>query len=311
MYHTKRSNRKILVLVTLLALFFPIICSAQDDLLKLLETETPVTKEKVIATFKGDKVINVQTNETVRKKNLDVRISHLFGNVGVQSGGGIHNFYGIDQSADTRIGFHYGLTDRLMFGVSRAKRNENFEGLVKFRALEQETNGGFPFALTLFGNTTYSIQYLEGTLKDVYRLTYCTQMIFARKFSPDFSLLIIPVFVHRNFVEADDENNTYSLCTGLRYKFTRSTSLIFDYSHTFGRKNVSVDYYDVLGVGIEVETGGHVFSVMFTNASGILENDYLVNTQDSWTKGGMKFSFNISRMFRFGGAEALNKELKK
>jgi hypothetical protein len=310
MYHTRRSSKLKLVLAGLLALFSQQICLAQDDLLKLLESETPVTKEKIIATFKGDRVINVQTNETVRLKNLDVRISHLFGNVGAQSGGGIHNLYGLDQSADIRIGFHYGVTDRLMLGVSRAKRNENLEGLIKFRAIEQETNGGFPFALTLFGNTTYSIKYMEEPVKDIYRLTYCAELIFARKFSPNFSLLVIPVFIHRNFVEADDENNTYSLCTGLRYKFTRSTSLIFDYSHTFGRENVATDYYDVMGVGVEVETGGHVFSIMFTNASGILENDYLVNTQDSWSKGGMKFSFNISRMFRFGGDEA-KKEMNK
>jgi hypothetical protein len=125
-------------------------------------------------------------------------------------------------------------------------------------------------------------------------------MIITRKFSSDFSFALIPGYVHRNFVTADDENNTFSISGGLRYKFTRSASVITDYSHTFGRKNVLLKYYDVLGLGIEIETGGHVFSIMFSNAGGTLENDYLVNTTDSWGKGGMKFSFIISRMFPMG-----------
>ena len=275
-------------------------CYGQDDLLIMLQLELPRPKEKVLATFKGDKVINVQTNETVKKDNLDFRVGHLFGNVGKESGGGIHNLYGLHQSADIRIGFHYGLSDRLMVGVSSLKRNENFEGLVKFRLLEQTTDNSMPFAITLLGNATYSIKESEMFTKNVYRLTYLAEAIIARKFSSDFSCVIAPAFLHRNFVNSDDENNTFSLSAGFRYRFTRSASIIADYSHTFGRDILLLDHFDAIGAGIEIETGGHVFSIMFTNASGILENDFLVNTYDSWGKGGFKFCFNISRMFKFG-----------
>ncbi len=283
-----------------LLMFFSIYsghCLGQDDLMQVLKTEAPVNNEKVIATFKGDKIINIETNETVRENNLDVRISHLFGNMGAESGGGIHNLYGIDQSADIRIGFHYGITDKLMLGVARAKRNENFEGLVKYRVLEQTSDGGMPVSMTLYGNMTYSIKESDAFVKDVYRMTYCAQAIFAYKYSSKFSVALTPGFLHRNFVTADDENDTYSLSGGFRFKFTRSASIIADYSHTFGRDNLQQDFNDVLGAGVEIETGGHVFSIMFTNASGILENDYLVNTMDSWSEGGFKFSFHISRMF--------------
>lgn len=275
-------------------------CFAQDDLLKTLQSMVINHRENVIATFKGDKIINIETNETVRKNNLDFRISHLFGNIGKESGGGIHNFYGFDQSADIRIAFHYGISDKLMVGVSRAKRNENFEGLVKYRVFEQTTDNHFPFALTLFGNSTYSIKDNSIFQKDIYRITYCAQLILARKFSKNFSLVLSSGLIHRNFVNADDENNTYNLSGGFRYKFTRSSSFIADYSHTFGRDFLALPHYDALGLGFEVETGGHVFSLMFSNASGMLENDYLVNTVDSWGKGGIKLSFIISRMFPFG-----------
>ncbi len=287
----------ILLILLLICIDF---CYAQDDLLKSLQTQTLSPHEKVLATFKGDKIINMETNETVRKKNLDFRVSHLFGNVGAESGGGIHNLYGIDQSADIRLGFHYGISDKLMVGVSHVKRNENLEGLFKYRLLDQTTDHHMPLALTLYGNSTYSIKEFIGYTENIFRLTYCAQAIIARKFSSKFSMIVAPGFIHRNFVTGDDENNTFSLSGGIRYKFTRSSSIIADYSHTYGRENLLINHYDVLGAGVEIETGGHVFSIMFTNASGVLENDFLLNTVDSWTKGGFKFSFIISRMFKFG-----------
>src|SRR5436189_2256038 len=105
----------------------------QDDLLMQLQKDQGPAPEKVLATFKGNKIINIQTNETVKKKNLDFRVNHLFGNIGNESGGGTHTLYGLDQSSDIRIGFHYGINDKLTIGLSRSKRNENLEGLLKCR----------------------------------------------------------------------------------------------------------------------------------------------------------------------------------
>lgn len=291
--------------IAVVSFFFVALSAAlaQEDLLKMLEKEAPAKREPVLAMFKTNKLINIHTNETVRKNNLDVRISHLFGNMGEESGGGIHNLYGIDQSADIRIGFHYGITDHLMIGVSRAKRNEDLEGLVKYRFLDQTTDNKIPVSVSGFANIAYSIKESPDFRNNTYRFTYCSQLIFARKFSSRFSMVVIPTIVHRNFVGADDENNTFSLSGGFRLKFTPSASVIADYSHTFGRPDLVLPHYDVFGVGIEVETGGHVFTIMFTNASGILENDYLVNTMDAWSMGGFKLSFNISRMFKIGGAD--------
>lgn len=273
---------------------------AQEDLLKMLQTETPHKREPVIAMFKSSRLINIQTNETVRKRNLDVRITHLFGNIGEQSGGGVHNLYGIDQSADIRIGFHYGITDRFMVGFARTKRNEDLEGLVKYRFLDQTTDNVIPVSVSAFTNMTYALKESIDFKNDNYRFVYCSALIMARKFNSRFSMIVTPVFIHRNFVGADDDNNTFSLSGGFRLKFTPSASIIADYSHTFGRTDLVLPRFDVIGAGVEIETGGHVFTIMFTNASGILENDYQVNTMDSWGKGGFKFSFNISRMFKLG-----------
>jgi hypothetical protein len=280
---------------------FSMTAVAQDDLLSKLESATDdSTPEYILATFKGDKIINIQTNETVKKNNLDVRVNHLFGNIGKKSGGGFHNLYGFDQSQDIRIAFHYGITDRLMAGVSRSKRNENFEGLLKFKLLQQTTNNKIPLSITLFNNATFSAKSASLVKKDIHRLTYNSEVILTRKFSSKFSFALIPSYLHRNYVEAEDNNDIFSLGAGFRLKITQSTSIIADYFHSFRPEVPGREYFDPLGIGVEIETGGHVFSIMFTNASGIVENDYLVNTVDEWAKGGIKFSFIVSRMFKFG-----------
>ena len=292
---------KQLYLVIFLMTSFVMTSFAQDDMMKQLEEQTKAKKEPVIATFKSTKIINIQTNETNKKRNLDFRVSHLFGNVGKESGGGPHDLYGLDNSNDIRIAFTYGITDKLQIGVSRCKRDENFEGDIKYKLLEQTTDNKVPMAITLFGQSTLSAKENTEGLYDefVHRFTHCAQLIIARKFSPNFSFEIVPSYVHRNIVEEFDENDLYSVGAGFRYKFTKSAAIIADYVYTLNRPEATKDnHYDPLGIGFEIETGGHVFTVMFTNASGILENDYVPNTVDTWSKGGFKFAFNISRIFK-------------
>jgi len=283
-----------------LLFFIPFSLHAQDDLLEQLQSEQAKPVEKVLATFKGNRLVNIQSNETVKKNNLDFRINHLFGNIGNESGGGIHTLYGLDQSNDIKIGLHYGITDRLTIGISRSKRSENLELLMKYKLVEQSTNGRPPIGITIFSNATLSTvpDELVSAFSD--RYTYCTQLIIARKFSSRFSFEIAPSWLHRNAVFTGDKSDLLSLGGGLRWKFTRSTSVVTDYCFVQQRDGLFIKPVNPFGIGVEIETGGHVFSIMFTNASGVIENDFIPNTTDDWAKGGIKFSFIISRMFSFG-----------
>lgn len=285
---------------------------AQDDLLKTLENTQTTTNEPVSATFKTLKIINAQSNETVHKGVLDFRVAHRFGNIGKESGGGFHSLYGFDNSADIRIAFEYGITDRLQIGVSRSKYEENLEGLLKYKLLQQTTNNKIPFSITLFGSMSYTPQKdaigafdrkdENGNIETVNarRIKYASQVILARKFSSAVSVLISPTYIHRNYVsDPNDVNGLFALGVGARVKVTRSMSIIADYFHTFDtyRKNdAPAKFYDPLGLGVEFETGGHVFSLLFTNSPALIETTFL-DTNDSWGKGGVKFGFNISRNF--------------
>ncbi len=275
---------------------------AQDDLMNLL-SDSSTTKEPVIATFKSSRIINAHTVETVRKGDLDFRVGHRFGNMGKKSGGGPHTLYGFDSSDDINIAFEYGITNDLTVGFSRSKMNEALQGSLKYRLLHQTTDNSTPVSITLFSSNVLLAERNGDGRYDKYtnRLSYVTQAIIARKFSPGLSLEIIPTTIHRNWVESNsDENTNFALGFGGRVKLTKRSALVADIFYTFSnfRQN-SKDVYLMppLSLGYEIETGGHVFTLMFSNGKGLLENSYLVNTTDSWGRGGFKFSFIISRTF--------------
>jgi hypothetical protein len=297
--------RKSNLLLTATFLLASLLSQAQDSLMALLQSGVATQNEKVFATFKSTKIISAQSNETLKKHNLDFRVGHLFGNMGTGAGGGgSHTLYGLDQSNDIRISLDYGFTDRLMVSIGRNKRHENLSGAAKFRLLEQTADDKVPLAITLYGSTSYSAKAdPEGIYSPTARrMSHCMQAIIARKFSPKVSFEIISSFIHRNLVDLriypEDKNDLFSLGVGGRVKITKSFGIIADYFHNFREESSGIELFDPLSAGVEIETGGHVFSIMFTNASGLLENDFIPGTVDSWSNGGSKFSFNISRVFK-------------
>jgi hypothetical protein len=295
---------------------------SQDDMLSLLDSiPTKKKSERTTATFKGSKIIIVQTTETVKKGTMDFNIAHCFGNIGVQSNGGVHTLFGLDNIADVRIGFDFGITNDLTIGIGRSKQKELIDGLVKFRLLNQTTNNHIPISLALYVDMAYNPQkastFYNGvdmtsiTEKDLHRFSSVSQLIIARKFNWRFSMELLPTYHHRNFVlgsinpgnGSTETNDLFSIGAGLRLKLTNRVAIIADYyyiSSAFRENNTATPFFPPLGLGLEIDTGGHIFHLTFTNCAGIIENNYIPNTTDDWLKGGYKFGFNISRVFNLG-----------
>lgn len=285
---------------------------AQDDLMALLNEGTPQEEEKkVSATFKTLRIINAQTNETIKAKSLLFSILHRFGNI---SGGG-HTFFGFDNASNIRFGFDYGVTDKLIIGIGRSKVKEHIDGNVKYKILGQTKDNKMPVSIVWYSNAGFTPMISpknslgeDKWTKPAHRFSYTHQLIIARKFSPGFSFEVLPTLVHRNYVnnlvnnynDAEEENDLAAIGFAGRIKFAKRISLVADYFYVFSKfreKNTDFAYYAPLGIGIEIETGGHVFHINFSNSSGIIENDYLPTTSDSWLEGDIKLGFNISRVF--------------
>lgn len=268
---------------------------AQDqDLLKELGTDS-VKKEYVKNAFKSSRVIHSHSMEFIGKGVLDVRILHRFGTVNH----GVKDLFGLDE-ANMRFGFDYGLGKNLTVGIGRSNVNKELDGFVKYRPVQQSTGpGSVPFSLVLITGMSVRTQEFPEP-KDVYkfqhRLAFWQEVIIGRKFSEAFSLQLNPIFLHRNLVpNATDDNNTWALGVGGRIKLTRRTAFVVDYTPVLAGRQPGTK--DPLAMGFDIETGGHVFQLHFTNATGMNERAFLTTTTDDFWKGEIRFGFNLSRVF--------------
>lgn len=266
-----------------------------QDLLSQLEDSTP-KKEYVTAAFKSTRVIMTHSMEMLQPGVLDFRILHRFGNINQ----GIGEFFGLDD-ATIRLGLDYGLSKNLTVGVGRGSYRKEIDGFLKFRPVQQANGpGGSPFSLLAVGGMMVQTAPWSGHKEDESvgnRLAYYAQVIVGRKFSDAFTLQLTPTLVHRNLVAAEDDNNTFALGTGGRIRLSRRVSLNVDHYIVFNTEQ-SFDTYFPLSVGFDIETGGHVFQLHFTNAIGMNERAFLTETINRWGNGDIQFGFNISRTFQ-------------
>jgi len=290
--------KKILTLI--IPVFFSFTALAQNNW-NLPDDTSAAEGDYVLATFKGTRVINFHTVEVVGKRTLDFRISHRFG----EFSSGSYNLYGIDGPANIRLGLEYSYNGRLMGGIGRSSNEKQYDGFLKFRFLRQTEDNRMPVSLTLFSGIYYTNQKdpnKQSTGFDKYkyltsRLSYVHQVIVARKINSSFSVQIAPVMVHYNMAESfTDLNDMFLVAGAARYKITKRVALTAEYAYSL--KDYSTkDYFNPLGFGFDIETGGHVFQIHVTNSFGIADNQYFPYTSSSWKKEGMRIGFNVSRVF--------------
>jgi hypothetical protein len=271
---------------------------AQDDLMKMLDQDSSKVTNYTTATFKSTHVMNGQSIESMPPGQLDVRISHRFGTL--NTGG--YNFFGLDQS-NIHLSLEYGISNWLMVGVGRGSFEKTFDGFAKFSVFRQSTGAReMPVSVSVFSSIALkSLKWTDPARTNYYssRLSYVWQVLVARKFNQALSFQLTPTYVHRNLVATElDPNDLYSIGAGGRLKLTKRISLNAEYYYMLNPKNnFSQQVYNPLTVGVDIETGGHVFQLFFTNSLGTIEQQFIGETTGQWKKGDIHFGFNISRVF--------------
>jgi hypothetical protein len=301
--------KKIIVLVTLLVTVHA--SYGQDDLLNMLNEELPKETVYTQATFKASRLINGQTIETVSKNHLNFWISHRFGSV---NSGFISNFFGLDE-ARIRLGLEYGITDRLLLGVGRSSEEKTYDFYSKYKVLRQ--SNVFPFTLSAYGSMALNtmptgyVMNSESQMKfysNAERLTYTSQLLIGRKFSEKISMQLVPTFIHINKVEnVYMDNNLFSLGMGGRYKVSNRVTLSAEYYYNFVDRDgyqiatgTPYPYHNSLSLGVDIDTGGHVFQLHFTNARGMVERHFIALNTGTWENADIFYGFNIARTFSLG-----------
>ncbi|MER3498980.1 MAG: hypothetical protein C4308_10275 [Chitinophagaceae bacterium] len=284
------------VLFTCLLCFTLKTFSQDEDLLKLVGDDKP-KKEYVDYSYKSTRVIMSQSLEPLRPGTMDFRILHRFGNV--NQGG--YQFFGLDQ-ATMRMGFDFGITKDFMLGIGRSTNKKEFDGFLKYRLIHQSKGPhSLPFSLlAVAGGTMQTLKWADPARKNYFtsRLAFYWQAIIGSKLSEGLTLQIMPTILHRNLVPTtDDPNDMYAAGIGGRIKLSKRISLNFDYYYRINN-NKNDGTHNPLSVGFDIETGGHVFQLHFTNAIGMNERIFLTETTNNWGKGDIQFGFNLSRTFQ-------------
>jgi len=284
--------------IILPALLLSSILVNAQDIDKMLEEAAGSETEFASATFKSTRIINGHSIERVPSGQLDVRISHRFGEVN----GGIYNFFGLDE-ANTHLGLEYGITNWMMVGIGRGTYEKTYDGFLKFSLLRQSKGKkNMPVSLSYLATTAVNTLKWEGSgsLNFWDRVSYVHQVLIARKFNERLSVELNPTYVHRNMVNTEmDPNDLFAAGVGMRFKLTKRFSLNAEYYYVIPPVH---DYrsektYDPLSIGVDIETGGHVFQLFFTNSLPIIEKGFIGETAGNWLDGGIRFGFNISRVF--------------
>ncbi|HPT14714.1 MAG TPA: DUF5777 family beta-barrel protein [Bacteroidales bacterium] len=248
------------------------------------------------ATFKTTRLIMGQSVENTAKGELNFIIEHNFGRVNL----GPYEFFGLDQ-ANMRLGLDYGVNDWLNVGVGRSSYEKTYDGFLKARILRQSTGARImPVTLSLYSNVMLnSLKWQDPGRTNYFtsRLSYTAQLLVARKFSNSLSLQLMPTYIHKNMVpRIVDQNDIFAMGAGARVKVTQRTSLTGEYYYLLPGQTAG-DYQNCLSLGVDLETGGHVFQLRVSNAQPMFERGFITETSGKWSKGDIYFGFTINRIF--------------
>lgn len=281
--------------ILLLSMCIPLCGFAQDDLMKMA-TDSSINRNTV-TTFKSNRIINGQSVETMGKNNLDFVISHRFGRINQ----GLKEFFGLD-AATVRFSLEYGLTNELMVGLGRGNYHKNVDLFAKYRILKQlEGNNGMPISLTGFASYAIRTQkpFDNPNATPADRSSYTGSLLIARKFSDLFSVQLSPTLIYRELPDViTDKQLVMATGIGARFKLTKRTSFNGEWFYVLPNQ-IDAIYTHNLSFGFDIDTGGHVFQLHFTNSYGMTERQFITETVGSWGKGDVQFGFNISRTFSF------------
>ena len=277
-------------LILLLAYSFSF---SQGSLLMELEDESENKLSKEISTFKAIKIVNNQSTKQASEKELYLYVSHRFGSIN----GGIKTLFGLD-IANTKIELLYGLSNNLQIGFSRESLKKTYALNAKYNLTTQTSK--LPFNSSLYASYNYNSSLNEDiypNLNNSDRNFFFGQLLLSKSFSDKISLQLSPSYAKKGFTETIFEKED-NLILGFASSYRISNKLAFniEYSANLDRPKIS-PFNDVLSFGIDIETGGHVFQLLFSNTQTIDDISVMTDAEGSWKDGEIYFGFNILRVF--------------
>lgn len=289
---------KTCVIPALILLFANFTVAQENDLLAELEASKPNEPDYALLTFKGTRLVNGHSVETKSKGDLEFIFAHRFGPLN----SGLFELFGLDD-AYVRLGLDYGFTDAFSASIGRNSVDKSLDGYFKYKIGRQQSGlRTFPVTVTGLAGMVYMASPRKEEVPEgftgVDRLAYIAQVLIARKINSAVSLQLMPTIVHKNAVDQMlEDNDQFAIGAGGRVRVTKSVALTGEYYYRLGVPDPN-PYFNTLGFGVDIETGGHVFQLVFTNTRGLTERAFITETEGDPGQGDIHFGFNVTRTFR-------------
>ncbi|HKL66438.1 MAG TPA: DUF5777 family beta-barrel protein [Bacteroidales bacterium] len=264
-----------------------------QSLLDSLQSVTPGQESESLQLFKGSLIHNGQSTAQAFPGELKLNIQHRFGNIS----NGLYDLFGLDV-ATMRFGFEYGFNDWLSASVGRSTYEKTYDAGIEASLLKQNNTGNKPLDINVF------FQVSGNTLRNIYpdeydnlsgRLAYSGQLLVGRKIGI-LSLMLSPSFVYNSYdYRIADSFMYYALGSGGSIRINEKVSVTAEYYYSF--TDTPFTNYNPLSIGVDLDTGGHLFQLIFSNSTGMFNKSMLVNNTGRWLDGNIYFGFNLIRTF--------------
>ncbi len=289
-------RNKVLFSIHICLLFCLNVSIQAQDLLDKLEQEYPDTPQYQLATFKASRISIGHSVETRKKGVLELQAFTRYWNIPNSSG---QSF--VADKMGARIGVEYGISNKLTFGGGWSTLDGIYDSFLKYKLIRQRSDGkGAPVSLSLFQNIAYRSER-NPPLVDINRfdnfqdqLSFTTQLLLARKFTPQFSAQISPTYIHRSSSAfEDDPNNQFAIGVGGRYKIGGHVSIVSEYYYLINPLE-SITTYDAFALGVNWELSDVMLQFKLTNTWFFSEEAFITQTPNNFNfnDGNLTFGFN-------------------
>ncbi len=274
----------------------PMGISAQEE----ADTVKVVDKPERPA-FESSFLIDNPTDKLYLKNSLEVAFQHRFGTIS----GGENDLLGIYGAANIRIGLAYTIHERLQVGFGTEKNRKLQDFNWKVGLLRQTRSGRVPLNVSYYGNFTIDARKRENFALDQHRYSFFNSLILSRRFSPNFSLQVVPSVSHFNVVPEGANNDVFGVAFGGRYKVTPNTAITMEYSIPITDWDESFEGVSNpvpgFSVGMEFVTSSHAFQVYFSSLNGITPQANYFYNDNKFLDGfdSILLGFTITRLYNF------------
>lgn len=252
--------------------------------------------------FWAPTVIGTASVTNLPRGNANVTIMHAFGRVSE----GIDELFGLDAGANIRFGLDYGITDRVSIGIGRSRFEKTYDLRTKVSLLRQTRDGRHPVAVAVKADVGVRTDPVGLGFAD--RLSFLGSVPVGRRVSERVSLQVTPMVSHFNTVFAEPradgttlhpENTHVALSVAGRVLLGERIALLVEVTPVLGARTGGTR--DAMAVGLDIDTGGHVFQLFVASSPWLTEQHTVARNVDAFLSGDFRFGFNVNRVFGLGG----------